>query len=289
MPSKVVALALSTHPGPGLAVTAIAVILGAGIGIDPVRLVILGFAFLANQVSVGLSNDWLDADRDRAVGRTDKPVALGQISAGAVRTAAFLSAGAAVALTIPLGWAATVAHTVFIASAWAYNVGLKNTVFSVAPYILSFGLLPLVVTLANTEPALAAPWAIAAGALLGTAAHFANVLPDREDDRSTGIRGLPHRLGSRWSAAIISFALLGASTLVVAGPAVFDLPRLIGLGLVAVVAIVCYFLAAARAPTRLLFQLIIVAALITVLLLAFSGERMLNPAALDPAALDPAL
>ena len=71
------ALARSTHPGPGLAVTVVAVLLGVAVGLEPWRVAVLGLAMLFDQVSVGLSNDWIDADRDRAVGRTDKPVARG--------------------------------------------------------------------------------------------------------------------------------------------------------------------------------------------------------------------
>ena len=87
-PPKPVALARSTHPGPAIAVTIITVGLGFGAGLDAFRLVFLGLAMLAGQISVGLSNDWIDAERDRAVGRTDKPVALGWISVAAVRAAA---------------------------------------------------------------------------------------------------------------------------------------------------------------------------------------------------------
>ena len=206
---KVAALALSTHPGPSVAVSLIAVVLGFGVGLDWWRLLLLGLAFLVGQASVGLSNDWIDADRDRAVGRGDKPVASGRIGATVVRNAAFVSALVAVALTIPLGWRATVVHAAFIISAWSYNAGLKGSVISVAPYIVSFGLLPLIVTLCLPQPALASPWALVAGALLGVAAHFANVLPDLDDDRATGVRGLPHRVGPRAAGLVIAGALAG--------------------------------------------------------------------------------
>ena len=77
--------------------TAIAVILGIGVGLEPGSVVLLGLAFLLNQASVGLSNDWLDADRDRAVGRTDKPVARGDLSPAAARNAAFIAPRRAIA------------------------------------------------------------------------------------------------------------------------------------------------------------------------------------------------
>ena len=107
---------------------------------------------------------------------------------------------------------------VLIASAWSYNLGLKSTPFSVLPYIVSFGLLPLIVTLALPTPMPAAPWAMGMGALLGIAAHFTNVVPDLEDDRRTGVRGLPHALGRRFSGIATFLALTAASVVAVLGP-----------------------------------------------------------------------
>ena len=274
MRQKVVALALSTHPGPGLAVTIMAVVLGFGVGLEPSRLVLLGLAVLANQVSVGLSNDWIDAERDRAVGRTDKPVAQGRIGVGAVRTAAWISAVLSILLTLPLGIAATVVHAVFIASAWSYNAGLKKTPFSVLPYVVSFGLLPAVVTLSRVDARFAAPWALGVGALLGIAAHFANVLPDLEDDRATGVQGLPHRLGRRLVSILTYVVLLLAAVLEFIGTGAFAfIPASIGLALNVVVAIAGITIASR--PTRWHFRLIIVAAIVDVIVLALAGTRLL--------------
>ena len=274
--ARISALARSTHPGPGVAVSAIAVILGIGVGLEPWRVVLLGLAFLANQASVGLSNDWIDADRDRAVGRTDKPVALGQIGKQAVRNAAFVTAVLAIALTIPLGWRATIAHAVFIISAWTYNLGLKSTPLSVLPYIVSFGLLPLVVTLALPQPSGCSPFALLAGALLGVSAHFANVLPDLEDDRATGVRGLPHRFGPRASGLVIAVALAGAAAAIVLGLGPAPLYAYLGLGLGILLAVGCAALVLTGRSTRLIFRLIIAGALLDVVLLALSGTRILG-------------
>lgn len=279
-PNRVRALALSTHPGPALAVTAITVILAIGVGLEPWRVLLLGVAFLLNQTSVGLSNDWLDAERDRAVGRADKPVARGDLTPAAARNAAFLTAAAAILLTVPLGWAATFAHAVFLLSAWGYNLGAKATALSVLPYIVSFGILPLVVTLARQEPALASPWALAAGALLGVAAHFANVLPDLEDDAATGIRGLPHRLGPRAVGLTIAVALAGAAAAVVLGlgvvgdPAWIGVLQLTGLALSVGLAIACAVLVVRGRGNRWMFRLIMLVALVDVALLALSGQRI---------------
>ena len=275
MPRTVVALALSSHPGPSVVVSAVAAVLGIAVGLDPLHVAILGIAFLLGQLSVGLSNDWIDAERDRAVGRTDKPVAAGRVSVGTVRVASFVTAMAAIALSVPLGWLATLAHTVFIVSAWSYNLGLKNTPVSVLPYIVSFGLLPMIATLARPVPAAAAAWALALGALLGVAAHFANVLPDLDDDARTGIAGLPHRIGRTASGVVIWVSLAAGAIAAFFGPAgePSTLQR-IGLGVTLLLA-VAIAVALRRPPTRLLFQLIIAAALVNVVLLSVSGTRIL--------------
>ena len=275
MPRTAAALALSSHPGPSLAVTAVSVTLGIAVGLDPLHVATLGVAFLLGQLSVGLSNDWIDAERDRAVGRTDKPVAAGRVGIGTVRAASFATAIAAILLTLPLGWLATLAHTLFIVSAWTYNLGLKNTPVSVVPYIVSFGLLPMIATLARPTPAAAAAWALALGALLGVAAHFANVLPDFDDDARTGISGLPHRLGRAASGVVIWASLAAGAIAAFFGPAGGKTAlQWIGLALTLLLA-VAIALVLRRPPTRLLFQLIIAAALVNVVLLSFSGPRLL--------------
>jgi len=275
MANKAVALALSTHPGPTIAVTTITVVLGAAVGLSPGRLAFLGLAMLLGQASVGLSNDWLDADRDRRAGRRDKPVAAGWVSARSARDAAMATAGLAIVLTLPLGLPATAAHAVFMVSAWSYNLWLKRTALSVLPYVISFGLLPALVALARPVPASAAPWALALGALLGVAAHFANVLPDLDDDARTGVRGLPHRLGRRASGTAACLALAAAAVLALIGPGGHRPWLWAGFAVTLAAAAAGAVAAASRSPGRLLFALVIVAALMDVAMLVVSGEQIL--------------
>jgi 4-hydroxybenzoate polyprenyltransferase len=275
VPAAAFPLARATHPGPSLVVTAVAVVLGWGVGLEPARVALLGFAVLIGQLSVGLSNDWLDAARDAATGRRDKPVAQGLVSTTTARNTALILAVAALALTLPLGAAAAFAHAVFIVSAWSYNLGLKSTPASVVPYIVSFGLLPSVVTLALTSPRFAAPWAMGMGALLGIAAHFTNVIPDLDDDRRTGVRGLPHAMGRRWSGIATFLALTAASAVAVLGPDP-TAAQWLGMAFTLAIAAVGIVLVVTRPPRRLLFRLVLLAALIDVVLLASSGTRLLG-------------
>ena len=273
-------LLLSSHPGPTATVTVLAVVLGAGSGLGPGRVVLLGVAFLLGQLSIGFSNDWVDAARDRAVERRDKPVARGDVSVSTVRTAAWGTAALTVPASFALGWQAGVAHLVLVASGWAYNLGLKRTAWSVAPFVLSFGLLPAVVTLAAQPPAVAAPWALAVGGVFGVAIHFTNVLPDLEDDATTGVDGLPHRLGRVVSGVVAFVALAVAALLVVLGPVLSgtsDAPgplALVALGACLAVAAAGVVLVVTRPPGRLLFQLIIAASLVVAAQLALSGTAL---------------
>ena len=260
-PSLVRSLWGATHPGPTLVVTTLSLALGVAAGLEPGRLGLLVVAVFAGQVSVGLSNDAIDAARDLAVGRTDKPVAGGALTPERALAVAVASVVLAVVLSAPLGAGLVAAHAIALASAWAYNAGMMSTPFSIAPFLLSFGLFPSFAPLSLPQPALAAPWASLAGAALGAAVHLTNVVRDLDDDRATGVRGLPHRLGARASV------VLAAAGIVVGGVAVF-----LGAGggvvaavfFVAVVAVagVTIVLALSRTPGRAVFRLTMLAALL---------------------------
>jgi 4-hydroxybenzoate polyprenyltransferase len=167
-----------------------------------------------------------------------------------------------------MGWKAGVAHLVAVAGAWAYNLHLKSTVLSWAPYALAFGLIPSIVTLGLPGSPWAPGWATVAGALLGVGAHVANVLPDLAGDAATGVRGLPHRLGPRLGAAVSSVLLLGATAVLVTGPGQAGAVDVVALGCAAVVTGGGLLLGrrpGSRAPFR---AAILVAAVDVVLLLA---------------------
>jgi 4-hydroxybenzoate polyprenyltransferase len=213
---SVVGLLTATHPGPALAVTLVAGVLAVAEELPPGRVVLVVLAVLAGQLSIGWSNDLVDAARDRQVGRTDKPLAVGTVDPALVRAACAAALAAVVPLSFACGLGAGAVHLGCVAWAWAYNLGLKRTVWSWLPYALAFGVLPVFVTLAGGH----APvwWTAAAGALLGVGAHLVNTLPDLEDDRATGVRGLPHRLGAT-TTRVLAVVVLLVATLLLAGQA----------------------------------------------------------------------
>lgn len=272
----ITALWRSTHPGPSLVVTAIAVALGIASALPAWRVGVLAAAILLGQLSVGLSNDAVDAARDTAAGRTDKPLASGGASVRSAWIAAFATLAAALVLSAVLSGWMLLAHAVALASAWAYNLGLKSTVFSVVPFMVSFGLLPSLVTLAAADPRPAAPWAWIAGASLGVAVHLTNVLPDFDDDAKTGVRGLPHRLGRRASAVLAAVALTGGAVAVLVGqgdPGVFGWCVFAAVVVTAVIGLV---LALVRPPGRIVFRLVMGAALLVCVQLAAAGQSLVG-------------
>nr|WP_274635991.1 UbiA family prenyltransferase [Microbacterium bovistercoris] len=257
----------STHPGPTVVVTVIACALGVATGLGPVRLVALTAAVLAGQMSIGLSNDVLDAARDRAVGRSDKPLARPDAPVRTAWTAAVVAALVALAVSAALGWWLALAHAVFLGCGWAYNARLKSTIWSAACFLVGFGVFPSLAPLALPVPHVAPGWAWATGAALGVAIHFSNALPDLDDDARTGVRGLPHRLGVRGSAVVAFVALLAGTAAAVVGPlaaGATGVAPITATAGVAVTAVAAWGLVASlRArPGRLVFRLVMLAALI---------------------------
>jgi 4-hydroxybenzoate polyprenyltransferase len=268
------ALALATHPGPAVAVTVVAGLLALAAGVPAGRAALVTVAVLAGQASIGWSNDWLDADRDRAVARADKPVVQGAVAPTLLRTLAVGSAAAAVVLSLLLGLVPGLLLLVLVASGWAYNAGLKRTAVSVLPYVTGFGALPAGVVAAAPGAPPAPWWLVTAGAALGAAAHLANVAPDLEDDLATGVRGLPHRIGARGSAVTGAVVLGVASLVLVLGP---DGPPTAagwaGLAL-AVPAVVVAALAGTRRFRRLAFPAVMLLTVLDVVLLLAGGAAV---------------
>jgi 4-hydroxybenzoate polyprenyltransferase len=211
--APVPALLRSAHAGPALAVTAVAGLLALTAGLPPATSALVVAAVLSGQLSIGWSNDLVDVRRDRAVHRTDKPLATGEVGVGVVRVACALALVATVPLSLACGLVAGLVHLLTVGSGWAYNLGLKSTAWSWLPYAVAFGALPVFVTLAGAPGEPPAPWVPLAGALLGVGAHLVNALPDLDDDAATGVHGLPHRLGGRAGPAA-TVVLVAASVLI---------------------------------------------------------------------------
>ena len=271
-------LVVASHLPPTVMVTAFALALSAGIGAGARTTTLVALAVLTGQLSVGWSNDWLDARRDVAVGRADKPVVTGLVTAATLRAAALVALGACVVLSLATGLLPGAVHVVAVGVAWSYNALLKATWWSWAPYAVSFGLLAVFVVLAAPGAGRPAPWAVAAAALLGVGAPVANTLAPLEDDAATGVRGLPHRLGRRARSVLAPVRLAAGSALVVLAPPTPPGPVTWALGAVAVVlALAAGAVGVVRPRSRAPFALSMAVAGVCVVLLVLAAPAVVVP------------
>ena len=232
------------HPAPTAAVILLSAALGAillaqaGRPIDA-RWAWTVAAVAGSQIFVGATNDLVDRSRDVAAGRFTKPLAAGQLSVGAATWIAAGGLGLQLAASAWLGFAPLLFGLVAVLSALAYNVWLSRTPWSVVPYLVSFGVLPLWIASglgAPIERVAVAPLLVAPFA---AAAHIANVLRDFDADAALDSRNLAQMLGRR-TAHLLAWGLALAVGLGV-GLALFAsgsvTPAALGLGLVGLAAV----------------------------------------------------
>jgi 4-hydroxybenzoate polyprenyltransferase len=212
-------LVRASHPEPTAAVTAVTALLAWSAGTGLARGVLVTSAVLVGQLSIGWSNDLLDARRDRVVGRGDKPLATGALPRSLVVGCVFVALVGCTVLSLLCGLASGLTHLILgVGSGWTYNLVAKRTRWSWLPYALAFGSLPSVVSLAARPAEIAPVWLMLAGSLVGVGAHLVNALPDLDDDAATGVQGLPHVLGRTTSQRLATGVLAVAALVCFAGP-----------------------------------------------------------------------
>ena len=242
--SRVPAIIRLVHLVPSVAVTALSGVLGAillaqsGAPLDERWLAMLA-AVAGSQISIGATNDLVDRRRDESAGRLTKPLAAGELEPGTAVWVASLGMGIQLAASLRLGGAFTLLGLLASGSALAYNLWLSRTPFSVLPYLVSFGILPIWVATGVGAPldrVAIAPFLVAPFA---AAAHLANVLRDFDADAAQGSRNIAQVLG-RGRAFRLAWALaigtgLGVGAALLLGGSVD--PLALGLGLAGLVAV----------------------------------------------------
>ena len=210
---KLRGLLKASHFGPTLIVTAISWFFAAHYWWEGPAYVI-AFGVFTGQLVVGWSNDLYDYKDDLMHNRQKKPLVAGVISQSYLkRWLTFMVPFSFVAnLLGPLGFKAGLVYMFGISMGVAYNFYFKFNVFSWFPFALAFAALPSCIAISKdiTPPV----WMWLGGALLGSAAHFINVIKDMDQDRASGIGGAPQRIGKRASIAVAALLIaLGLSTL----------------------------------------------------------------------------
>jgi 4-hydroxybenzoate polyprenyltransferase len=262
----------AAHPVPALAVSAMITALAwQAAGLSWPLLAAAGAA-LAGQLSIGWSNDAVDAERDASLGRTDKPIVTGMIGVRAVWAAALGALASTLLLAALAGPRTAAINAVMMAAGWTYNLGLKATPASGLMYVIGFGLVPaFAASVAAGSPAPGAAVS-AAAALLGLGGHFANALPDLAGDRRTGVAGLPQRVAARWgerAAALTATTLLLAASALLVVAAERRAVALLGLLAAGTIAVF-----GARGTGRVLFRSAIAIAATDVLVLLVAGVAL---------------
>jgi len=255
----------ASHFGPTMAVTVISLLLATNLWWEGPAIVI-AFGVFLGQLLVGWSNDLNDYPDDLKHNRTSKPLVSGEITERKLLTSIKVITPLAVVFNLfgPLGIKGGLLYLFGVGMGVAYNFYFKSTLLSPLPYALAFAALAasLVVATNRTPPI----WLIASGALLGVAAHFANVLKDLDQDLTSGIKGLPQRVGKRYSRLICS-GLLILTTLLLNNTHP-NTPLLV-IGLIA--AIITSF-----APNKLMFSALMITAVIDVVLLLNAVDTVIG-------------
>ena len=208
--AKIRGLLRASHFGPTVLVTTISWFFAAYYWWEGPAYVI-AFGVFTGQLVVGWSNDLYDFADDLKHNRQNKPLVANVISRSyLMKWLRFMVPFSFVAnLLGPLGFKGGLVYMFGISMGVLYNFYFKYNVFSWLPYALAFAALPSCIVISKgINPPI---WMWLGGAILGTGAHFINVIKDIEQDRASGIGGAPQRIGKRNSAlAAAALTILGA-------------------------------------------------------------------------------
>ena len=201
----------ASHLGPTLAVTLVSFLLATALWWEGPAYFI-SFGVFLGQLLVGWTNDLNDYQDDLKHNRIGKPLVSGELTKTSLLRAVKITTPIAVVVNLfgPLGIKGGLLYLFGVGMGVAYNFYFKSTVLSPLPYALAFAAFVSSIVIATDQNV--PIWLVLAGALFGVAAHFANVLKDLDQDLTSGIKGLPQRLGKK-KTRVICGALLIALTL----------------------------------------------------------------------------
>jgi 4-hydroxybenzoate polyprenyltransferase len=193
-----------THPKQAVFFAAVVGVLAAVDGRPEREYLSAAAAVLVVQLALGLDNDIADQKHDYRAQTAGKPMAEGSVEPSTagywmmvlILLAIPLSvqngavAGAALLLTLPLGW--------------LHNHRLHRTAYSFVGWVLSFALIPAFLAYGGWAGGMhgsAPTWAVTvAAAAVGFSFHLASTLGDLVADNKSGARNLPLRIALRIGA-----------------------------------------------------------------------------------------
>ena len=261
----IIGFAKASHFGPTMTVTITSFLLATNLWWEGPAFII-AFGVFLGQLLVGFTNDLTDYQDDLKHNRLNKPLVSGRITEKQLRTAIKIVAPFAVAVNIfgPLGINGGLIYLFGVGMGISYNLYFKSTLLSPLPYAIAFAaLVACIVVATDRNPPL---WLMAAASLLGVAAHFANVLKDIDQDLTSGIKGLPQKLGKKYSRLIVSILLI--TTTLLLNHTQPNTPLLV-IGLIS--AIITSF-----APNKLMFSALMITAVIDVALMLNAAGSLIG-------------
>lgn len=216
----------AAHLGPSLACTAFTALSGwaaqrAGGGGSRGPALLASLAMALAQVSTGSLNDVADHRAD-LIHQPYKPIPRGRVTRPAVLLFALGTGAGSLLVAALAGRRALRVMALGLASGWSYDLWLRRTPLSWAPFAVGIGTVPLLGPAALGLPPVRPRLLMTMAGLMGLALHLANGGPDAERDRAAGRSSLPVVLGVRGSRLAAHAILTGAAALSVAsskGPA----------------------------------------------------------------------
>jgi 4-hydroxybenzoate polyprenyltransferase len=204
------------HAVPIIAVMATTIAMGLVVapGAAWRQLLAVGIAMLGAQLVIGVANELVDFEIDRAT-KVDKPLVQGAVTwRGAVNVlaigAALMAGGSSV-----LGKASLLLCVAGCGVGIAYSLWFKRTRLAWIPYFLALPLLPIWVAVSLDAYANELLWLYPLGALAVIGVQFAQSVTDIDADRAAGIASITTKLGERrtlaasWTATVASGVLVG--------------------------------------------------------------------------------
>jgi 4-hydroxybenzoate polyprenyltransferase len=211
-----VGLARVVHPFPSAldATAAIAIALIAGAGLSTAVRLGLGMLFL--QFAIGIANDLADAPAD-ALGKPAKPLPAGLLTRRQAGIALLVAGPAGLTSAASVGVVALAIGLLGLADGLLYDLRLKDTALSWAPFAAGVGLLPVYGWWGATGSWPVALWGVAAMAVLvGVTLALANALADLEKDRRSKVRSVATALGRGRTLALDAALMLAIQIIALA-------------------------------------------------------------------------
>ncbi len=193
------ALLRASHPRQAVAIAAVVGLLVGLSRDDPAREVaIAAGAVLLAQLIMGLVNELLDVELDKASGSEDKPIATGVLPSGNASFAVAVLLLLVIPLALQNGTSAGLFLLGTLVVGYVHNRWLHRTLLSWVGWAVTFGMLTWFVTLGGwgQETGGTAPytWFTVLCAALGACVHFLTSLPDLVRDNAARVRHLPLRV-----------------------------------------------------------------------------------------------